>query len=641
MDLSENVVSLQEFIAMVPSSSLPRIIKIASGVYLQSSVYDIHGSECCLSTGDLVKVIEKELQTVSCVDLCTEMSRELPHNFAGDFQICVDKCVYDTLEKLKKALSCGDYTIPFWFASQADIIIGTKVIKKNRPIQYISSGKSKNIHYAKCRTWDDSRELCLKLPFKTPGQFYEYESEETYKLGEVLESPALMKRNLKCSSLGKSSYRLYPVYEMKTRMQMRKDVVKIPSSLEVDMVDITNQCGDINFTCPLSLTEAFEHNEQFPVVAEIVESSECNHFLKSEIFSHLKKGQKLILYKKTFSTKVLASATKSKAFRFFYIHDVYQGKFRQRPREFPTVYDLWTKAVEGIKLNVVVTKDCESVDNAFPSLSIGDHLKILYPTKTSSVYSEETDILVCRKDSEDDEEEPEEIMLPMYLEGRFVEEVANNAKFTLNNIIQKCKLPCEVKAVVKDPSLTTDPLTSFASIRLEEFIEEPVLLASFLKNPSECFEIPIKCLDISLMFLEEPVPDIKELTSTLRVEELTEWFYYDLQKQLPENVLPPPRPPKRQVNIQVETSHNLHLKKKEPDLMELKPPALPDRVPHKRCPVEAVKKNLESCTLQNKNTYTSMPLKMSISTDDELEEDHDYETIPTLENLKSTHEIIY
>ncbi|KAM4702475.1 protein THEMIS2 isoform 2-T5 [Discoglossus pictus] len=558
MDDLENAVSLQEFVATLPVSSLPRIIKIASGVYLQSSVYDISGSECCLSTGDLVKVIGKELQSVSCVDLCTGAYQLLPKNFPGQFEILVDNCVYDTLEKLQRALSCGAHIHLFWFASHCDIKLGDCVIKKNHPIQYVPS--------------------------------------------DVL----------------------------------RKDIVNIPSSLEVDVIDITSEGIDINFIRPLSLIDASECKDQFPVVAEILDTSESNHLLKNDLFSSLRKGQKLVIYQKTFSRKVLASATKGKVSRFFYIHDVYQGKFRQRPREFPTVYDLWTTLTEGGLLNVVVTQDCESVEDGLPSLSIGDHLKVLYQTKRRVSADSEENILVCRKDSDDDEEEPEEIMLPLYMQGRFVEEAVDNKKYALSNIIQKLKLPCEVKVVTKDASLTTDPLTSFASLKLEELIEEPVLVVSYLDKPSDCFEIPIKWLEISLVFLEEPVPATKELTSSLRVEELSESFYYGLRRELPTYDLPPPRPPKREGGH----TQSVHTEKKKPAHIGLKPKSpVPPDLPSRKYSEGRVTKSLQNCTLQSKNTYSPTPRKSSSENDSD--NDHDYESIdPEKKKLQTRHQVI-
>ncbi|OCT92070.1 protein THEMIS2 [Xenopus laevis] len=549
--MEEDSVSLQDYIASVPAASLPRVIQIASGVYLQSSVYDIKGSECCLSTGDLVKVLEKEFQFTSCVDLNIGKCFELPSNFKDIFQIVVHSGTYNNLKDLKQELY-GDLTHPFWFASAADIILEDRVIHQHRPIKYVSPDNFNPTSFAICQVWEVHSEACIKIPTRTVGQFYECDNTESYTLEQILQSPALLKRSYSCGSLGNGPYKLTPVYEIKTIMHMRKDIVKMPSSLEVEVIDITDQCWDTEFIKPYSLAEVSQCEEKFPVVTEIVESSDCSHIVKNDLLSSLGKGQKIIIHRKELSRKVLATAAKGKLSRFFYIHTGYEGKARQRPREFTTVYDLWTKLMAGVKLNVVVTQDCDSIEDCFPSLCIGDHLKILRHEKiraSDSLDCKETDVLVCEKDSADDEDdESEEIMLPLYLEGHFVEEIKDNKKYTISNIMQKFTLPCEVKVVTKDPSFPSDPLPSFASIRLEEQIEEPVLLASFLDKPSVCFQIPIKWRDFSLIFLKDPVPETQTMFTPL--EELTEGFYYSLRKELPSNELPPPRPPKRQTKAE-------------------------------------------------------------------------------------------
>uniref|UniRef100_A0AAY5K3C8 CABIT domain-containing protein n=1 Tax=Esox lucius TaxID=8010 RepID=A0AAY5K3C8_ESOLU len=41
--------SLQQFIASLDQTCLPRILQVCSGVYFQGSVYELSGSEVCLS----------------------------------------------------------------------------------------------------------------------------------------------------------------------------------------------------------------------------------------------------------------------------------------------------------------------------------------------------------------------------------------------------------------------------------------------------------------------------------------------------------------------------------------------------------------------------------------------------------------
>ncbi|KAG8588519.1 hypothetical protein GDO81_006010, partial [Engystomops pustulosus] len=290
------------------------------------------------------------------------------------------------------------------------------------------------------------------------------------------------------------------------------------------------------------------------VIAEILDATEVQHLVKNDTYSALQTGQKIIIYKKMVSKKVLATGIKNKTSKFFYIYDSYQGKFRLKPREFDSVFELWTKTLEGAQLNVVVTQDFDSGDDNCPSLCTGDHLQVLHHTKTiltTSQGPQEIEVIVCSKgtveedDEDDDDNKPEEVLLPIYMKGKFVEEVKDTKKYKLFNAIQKFKLPCDVKVVAKDTSLSNDPLSGFLTIRLEEIMEEPALCVSLYDKASECFEMAIKYFNITVVLLEDKVSSSSVVTNSTKVEELTECFYYNLRKDLPSQQLPPPRPPKR------------------------------------------------------------------------------------------------
>lgn len=53
---------------------------------VSGSVYEISGSEVCFSTGDLIKVIGMEMQSVCCEDVENNETFELPINHTGLFQ---------------------------------------------------------------------------------------------------------------------------------------------------------------------------------------------------------------------------------------------------------------------------------------------------------------------------------------------------------------------------------------------------------------------------------------------------------------------------------------------------------------------------------------------------------------------------
>ncbi|KAM9320146.1 protein THEMIS2 [Gastrophryne carolinensis] len=576
METSENAVSLKNYIAAQPVSSFPRILQIASGVYLQGSVYDIDGSECCLSTGDLLKVIGRELQTVFLVNVKTNKSQTLASDFQGVFETRAHTCIYNFLGELHKELSFGDQMLPYWFTSMSDFHVGEQIIRQKIPIYVVSVDRL--TCWAECQVYETSNVYTIRIPLSTQGQFYEYENSQSYTLEKILQCPVLLKRVFKCKTIGDGTYRIYPTYEMKTLMNMRKGFVIIPSSLEVDVIDVTHRSANLTFIQPLSLEEVCEYESRFPVVAEILARAECSHMFKQDMYAPLQKEKKIIIHKLTFPRKVLTTACKGQLFRFFYIHELYQGKFRLRPREFSTIYEIWTKVVEGTTLSVAVTQNCESTHDKFPSLCIGDHLHAYHHTKTvlsNENDSQEVDVLLCKRESgdDDDEDELEELMLPLYMAGHFVEEVKDKRKYNINQLTETIKLPCEVNVATKDKSLVNDPLPSFPFLRLEDVVKEPVLLVSLLDNVSECFQLPMKYCNISLVLLEDSVPSntlMQELTIFNKVEELTEGFYYSVRKDLPQNHLPPPRPPKRQAKIKDDQPHRKHAESKSHMSLETK-----------------------------------------------------------------------
>ncbi|PNI24523.1 THEMIS2 isoform 3 [Pan troglodytes] len=74
-------VSLQDFVRALDPASLPRVLRVCSGVYFEGSIYEISGNECCLSTGDLIKVTQVRLQKVVCENPKTSQTMELAPNF--------------------------------------------------------------------------------------------------------------------------------------------------------------------------------------------------------------------------------------------------------------------------------------------------------------------------------------------------------------------------------------------------------------------------------------------------------------------------------------------------------------------------------------------------------------------------------
>uniref|UniRef100_A0A7M4FTH8 Thymocyte selection associated family member 2 n=1 Tax=Crocodylus porosus TaxID=8502 RepID=A0A7M4FTH8_CROPO len=540
--------SFQKYISSLDPASLPRVVKICSGVYFQGSVYEISGSECCLSTGDLLKIVAVQLQKVTCDNVETGQSIELPLNFTGHFNLSPDES-FTSLEEFAKTKPAELQAMPCYFSSAADLSIDGQIIPKGQSISLTSVTTHEGSKYASCTTNGPSGHHSFWLPFSFRGLFYLCRGQHHYTLSQALQAKELWGQHLKCSRLGTHTFLLCPEYEVQAIMHMRKDVVKIPSSLEVDVEDVTEESQHIHFIKPLMLSEVLKLQDIYPLQAEILDGPNYPLIFENDWIARLHKGQRIQIHSKVCTWRILASSRKGS--KHFLLSSTYQGRFRKRPREFPTVYDLAMSQGSSKRLRVVVTRDCESNEENLPSLSVGDRLEVLRLVKANMQNQAEhqaTDVLLCSRSSGDedgDDEENEELLLPMYLDGGFVEEVGDSKKYTLPEIVEQFQLPCEVRMVVKDSSLAPDILGSNSMLRLEAQITETFLATSLCEEPDASFEIPPQWLDMSVFLTEEHVPVQTHLTDMSKIQVLTESFYYQLVKLLPSTVVAPPRPPKR------------------------------------------------------------------------------------------------
>ncbi|KAM6371290.1 protein THEMIS2 [Pluvialis apricaria] len=461
--------SFQEYICSLDPTTLPRIIRICAGVYFQGSVYEISGNECCLSTGDLLKIMAVALQKVICEDTETGQTTELPPTFKGLFQ---------------PAPAPGPYPTP------------------QRP-------------------------------------FLEGRRQRGLTLHQVLGQWDRRPQPLLCPAISPHILHLRPIYEVHAAMHLRRDVVKIPSTLEVDVEDVTEEAQHVHFARPLLLSEVLGMEEALPAQAEILEGPAGSAIFESAWVSQLQRGQWLQLHGCSRAWRVLATAP-SKG-RHFLLSSAYQGRFRRRPRQFAGVQELAAGLQPGQRLHVVVTQDCEGRGDDVPPLGVGDRLEA-----QGLQGSGRGTRLLCHRHGGEEEEEGEKLLLPLDLGGNFVEEMCDSKKYGLVELLERQPLPCEVRVVAPDPELERDALGALPALRLEARLDQPFLVGSFRQEPEEGFEIPPRWLDFSLLLSEAPVRPLAPCTRRSRVEELTEAFYYRLLAQLPGAAAsPPPRPPKR------------------------------------------------------------------------------------------------
>ncbi|KAG5271437.1 hypothetical protein AALO_G00179740 [Alosa alosa] len=579
MDGSGTVLPLQEFIASLDCASLPRILQVCSGVYFQGSVYELSGSEVCLSTGDLIKVIGLKLLSGSCVDIATNSTCELSVDHKGLFKMVAEDMPYDSLEEMVSLLPVGVDTVgSFSFISRSDLTIDNFTVPAGQELTLLSSEQG----CARCQlTGPEGSTAEVRISLNHCGAFYECQSEHGYSLEEILSSTRLRSRrfrSLKAKACG-GPLVLTPIYQIEAIMHMRKNIVNFPSSLEVDVVDVTNECKNVEFVKPLNLIElSVQPPDAFPTVAEILESPEgSRHFFSSTWHTQLNKGQRLVLHGCGQTNMVLASTPKGrKAQQYFLIWGSYGGRLRRKAREFCSVYELYVascRAVDGLRVSV--TRNCEAVEEeGLPELDIGDQLDVLRCEQVELAGvggdKQRVEALVCRRtaeeDDDDDDDDEEEgdgeregkwsredtICLPLYMGAQFMEVITDKKKYTLTELGKESLLPLDIKVATRDPDLEKDPLSGLPALRLEEASVEPTVLASLLDKPQRCFQLPTQWLHMSVSFTSEALPWPKGQPPKLyqeTVTEVKEHFYYEFRKLTSIEAAPPPRPPKRKMSV--------------------------------------------------------------------------------------------
>ncbi|XP_078069842.1 protein THEMIS [Mustelus asterias] len=584
--------SLESFIDLLDPTTLPRVIQIQSGIYFQGSVYEMHGHECCLATGEIIKVIGFKIDKVK-VESCDGIENtkfrntvELPLDYPGFFKVLADPCPYASISDITKSIKIGHNRLGhphFW--SNMDIQVNDIFIKEGEHIVLNSLAEVDGEQYMNCTVIRESQNETVRLPLTYEGTFYECEDDQFYTLMEIMEwkIPKQRRRVVKLAKTLaawepnllneylQSDLSLVPVYEIQAVMNLRKDIVHIPSNLDVEVVDVT-EVSDINtFVQPLSLIDLFKRpDEDFPLLAEIIEYPDQQH-----IYNSLKAGKVIVIHEKHFAKTTIVSENRSDLNKkHFLIPKSYKGRFKRRPREFPTVYDLELAIKSNEHLHVIATKEFKSDYEEFSSVCVGDQF-IVYQCQSMEVSCEGdkriVEALACEKIMGKDYEK---VLLPTYIEGSFVEVIHDKKQYNISDICKDFSLPFNVKVSVRDLSIN-DNLAALPSLKIEEEIADPCLLVSLLDSPSECFNIPVQRVNMSIQVMQEPARNVPSSTPKTIVEEINKDLYYRLRKYAKSTLHPPPRPPKKPQSPITSTT----LRPFAPQPRKLNPPKSPKNSP--------------------------------------------------------------
>ncbi|XP_074025126.1 protein THEMIS [Numenius arquata] len=561
--------TLEKFIHSLDPRALPRVLQIQSGIYFQGSIYEMFGNECCLSTGEVIKVIGFKInKLIASIWENNEVSPfsakvELPLNFPGLYKVVADKTPYVSIEEITRKVSIGPTRFGHpCFYSPEDIKLGNLTIKRGEQITFNSVEEVDGMMAVNCGVVRNNQSHSFTLPLSQEGKFYECEDDQIYTLKEIAEwkIPKCRNRIVKlsntlhmwdCSNPLPENFDgclvLTPVYEVQAVMKFRKDIVHILSDLDVEVKDITDCYDTSSFVQPLSLEDVFERtSKEFPMAAEIMEGPSGSQ----KPYNLLHTGKEIVIYKKYQATRVLASEIRSDSpKRYFLIPLSYKGKFKRRPREFPTAYDLEIARSEKEQLHVVATKAFDSPHKELFSVSVGDQF-LVQQCQTSEVLYEGRkkviDVLACEQILSDTYKK---VLLPMYLEGGFVEVIHDKKQHQLSEVCKEFRLPFNVKVSVRDLSVEEDVLAAVPGLQLEEEITDSYLLVSSPSSPVESWEIPVYRLNMSVHLLSKDIQAVVPPATKTTVEEISEEQYYMVRRYENQTLHPPPRPPKKPATL--------------------------------------------------------------------------------------------
>nr|XP_023652860.1 protein THEMIS [Paramormyrops kingsleyae] len=552
---------LDEFTRTVDVASLPRVLHIQSGVYVEGSVYEMFGRECCLPTGEIMKIIgintcmlTAEIEAVDCEAQIVS----LPLYFPGLFRIVADERPYLTIGEITGSVRIGPEPLgqPVFRCSH-DLPQANAPLRGGECFTLVSLESDGSEGYVECRVTGRDAKQHFTLKLSQQGEFYECEDDQFYTLKELAEwkmakgrkrrvklAQALLKKDLCFYDLPENysgELILSPVYELQAVMKYRKDVVRIPSTLDVEVIDITDQFDGDCFPQLLSLSDIFKKpSEEFPILAEVIEPP----LHTKEEFQFLIYCKQIIIHAACSAKRILASEIRSDSQRRFLIPLSYKGRLKRRPREFPTGYDLEVAKRDKEQLHVVATRAFESHYEGLSTVFVGDQYLVQGKETSEVIYGgtrKTVEALACEKI---EGKNYQSVLIPLYLDGAFVEVIHDKKQYSISEVCQRFHLPFNVKVSVRDLSVPEDTLAAVPGLCLEEEITDPYLLVSS-PDLSQCWEVPVNRTFMTVQVLPRKQGAGPQPYAHAAVEEIGEDCYYTLRRYASATLCPPPRPPKK------------------------------------------------------------------------------------------------
>lgn len=319
-----------------------------------------------------------------------------------------------------------------------------------------------------------------------------------------------------------------------------KNVVVIPSNLDVEVMDVTDQSDTSAFIQPLSLQDVFQKpSESFPFVAEVIERPTVEGNMPEEL-AFLLDCTQIIVHRAYKAKRILATEIRQESPRHFLIPTSYNGRLKRRPREFPTAYDLKRAQSDTENLHIVATRAFDSIYDGLGSVLVGDEFQVKKKEPKHVKTGDMMDPLMCLKIKG---KSHEAVRLPLFLDGGFMEVIHDKRQYSISEICRWFPLPFNVKVSVRDLSLKEDILARVPGLRIEEEIVDPYLLIS-TTDLSSWWEIAVNRTHMTLHMDKRWNDGEPSCSVNSFVEEISEKCYYMMRRYAVATVTPPPRPPK-------------------------------------------------------------------------------------------------
>lgn len=319
-----------------------------------------------------------------------------------------------------------------------------------------------------------------------------------------------------------------------------KNVVVIPSNLDVEVMDVTDQFDTSSFIQPLSFQDVFQKPcESFPFVAEVIERPTIEGNMPAEL-AFLLDCTHVIVHRAYKAKRILATEIRQESPRHFLIPTSYNGRLKRRPREFPTAYDLKRAQSDTENLHVVATRAFDSIYYGLVSILVGDEFQVKKKDPKHVETKDTMNSLTCLKIKG---KSHEAVRLPMFLDGGFMEVIHDKRQYSISEICRWFPLPFNVKVSVRDLSLKEDILARVPGLRIEEEIVDPYLLIS-TTDLSCWWEIAVNRTHMTLHMDKRWNDGEPSCSVNSFVEEISEKCYYTMRRYAVATVTPPPRPPK-------------------------------------------------------------------------------------------------